>query len=56
MFFYPPKICTFVEHEILSDTFYSIKHSKSYRIGQLILFFPKMLTKFIKIFFQRKNK
>jgi rhamnosyltransferase len=51
MFFNHPKISTFIDHEIFSDTFSSIKCSKPYRIGQLLLFIPKMFINFFKIIF-----
>jgi len=43
MVFYPTKLSTFIDHMILSDTYYSIKHSKSYRIGRFMLIIPKFI-------------
>jgi lipopolysaccharide biosynthesis protein len=52
----PPKISSFIDHMILSDT-YLIKYSESYRIGHFILTVPKMMKNlFSLIFHNGKNK
>jgi rhamnosyltransferase len=49
MVFYPPQKSTFTDHIILSDTYNSINHSKSYRIGHFILFIPRMIMNIYKL-------
>jgi rhamnosyltransferase len=52
MVFSPPKISSFIDHEILTDTFHSIKNTKSYRIGNLILFIPRMIKNIFNFLFK----